>query len=152
MKSPIYVLIVDDHPFIIQAYKNAITKYSQQGLEFIIEQAGNCKTGYEMITNPDNQYHIAMFDLSMPEYPEKNIRSGEDLAQLMKEIAPDCKIMLLTMHVEPDKINNLVQKINPQGLIIKNDITFDELIFALDKVIHGENYYSQTVVNIVSGN
>lgn len=51
MNKPINVLIVDDHPFIIEAYKNAINKYSQQGYEFTISQAGDCKKGYELITD-----------------------------------------------------------------------------------------------------
>ena len=45
------ILIVDDHPFIIQAYKNALEKYSQQGYEFEVIQANNCKSGYENIVD-----------------------------------------------------------------------------------------------------
>jgi DNA-binding NarL/FixJ family response regulator len=149
MTSPVHVLIVDDHPFIIQAYQNAINKYSLQGLEFIVKQANNCKTGYECIMDENNSFDLAMFDLSMPEYAEKNIFSGEDLAALMKERMPNCKIMLLTMHAELLKINNIIKRINPSGLIIKNDLTFDELLFAFDKIINDESYYSQTVIKLV---
>ncbi len=149
MKSPINVLIVDDHPFIIQAYRNAIDKYSQQGYEFTVTQASDCKSGYENIVDKSNKFDIAMFDISMPEYAEKGIHSGEDLALLMNEKMPNCRIILLTMHAELLKINNIIKNINPSGLIIKNDITFDELIFALDKILHDENYYSQTVIKLV---
>jgi len=149
MTSPIKVLIVDDHPFIIQAYKNAIDKYSLQGYTFEVTQASDCKSGYEQITNPANHFNLAMFDISMPEYAEKGIHSGEDLAKLMTEKMPDCKIMLLTMHTELLKINNIIKNIHPSGLIIKNDLTFDELIVAFDKIIRGESYYSQTVITLV---
>lgn len=149
MNKPINVLIVDDHPFIIEAYKNAINKYSQQGYEFTISQAGDCKKGYELITDETKSFQMAMFDISMPEYAEKGIHSGEDLAKLMREKKTDCKVILLTMHSEKDKINNIIKNINPDGLIIKNDITFDELIFAIDKIIKNENYYSQTVIKLV---
>lgn len=149
MKSPIQILIVDDHPFIIEAYKNAINKYGQKGFEFVVTQANNCKTGYENITNPSNHFDIAFFDISMPEYAEKGIYSGEDLAMLMKTQMPDCKVILLTMHTELLKINNIIKNINPSGLIIKNDLTFDELLFAFDKIINNESYYSQTVIKLV---
>jgi hypothetical protein len=33
-------------------------------------------------------------------------------------------------------------------LVIKNDITFFELIFALDKILKNEKYYSQTVIDM----
>lgn len=146
------VLMVDDHPFIIEAYKNAIKGYNTKGLyKFDITQAKDCKTGYEAIINEDNpQYDIAFFDLSMPTYEEKGISSGEDLALLVKERMPACKIILLTMHSEMLKINTIIKNINPNGLVIKNDLTFDELLLAFDKILKDENYYSQTVVKLVS--
>ena len=70
MTNPINILIVDDHPFIIQAYKNALDKYSQQGFEFVVTQANNCKTGYESITK-QKYLLMSLFDISMPEYAEK---------------------------------------------------------------------------------
>ena len=149
MKSPIQILIVDDHPFIIEAYKNAINKYGQKGFEFVVTQASNCKTGYENIVDSAKKFDIAFFDISMPEYAEKGIYSGEDLAMLMKTEMPECKVILLTMHTELLKINNIIKNINPSGLIIKNDLTFDELLFAFDKIINDESYYSQTVIKLV---
>lgn len=143
------ILIVDDHPFIIQAYKNALDKYSQQGYEFDVTQANNCKSGYENIVDAKKPFDVAFFDISMPEYAEKGIYSGEDLATLMKKEMPGCKVILLTMHTELLKINNIIKNINPNGLIIKNDLTFDELIFAFDKIINNESYYSQTVIKLV---
>lgn len=149
MTSPINILIVDDHPFIIQAYRNALDKYSQQGYEFIVTQANSCKTGYESIMEAITPFDVAFFDISMPEYAEKGIYSGEDLAALIKNEMPGCKIILLTMHTELLKINNIIKNINPSGLIIKNDLTFDELIYAFDRIINNESYYSQTVIKLV---
>jgi DNA-binding NarL/FixJ family response regulator len=149
MKKQINILIVDDHPFIIEAYKNAIKRYSEQEYEFTITQAGDCKSGYDAIDQNHELYDIVFFDISMPEYADKGIYSGEDLAILIKKEMPDCKIILLTMHAELLKINNIVEKINPNGLIIKNDLTFDELLKAFDKIIKNENYYSQTVLKLV---
>jgi DNA-binding NarL/FixJ family response regulator len=149
MTKSMNILIVDDHPFIIQAYKNALDKYSQQGYEFDVTQANNCKSGYENIVDAKRPFDVAFFDISMPEYAEKGIYSGEDLATLMKKEMPGCKVILLTMHTELLKINNIIKNINPNGLIIKNDLTFDELIFAFDKIINNESYYSQTVIKLV---
>lgn len=149
MTKSMNILIVDDHPFIIQAYKNALDKYSQQGYEFEVTQANNCKSGYENIVTSKKSFDVAFFDISMPEYAEKGIYSGEDLASLIKTEMPNCKVILLTMHTELLKINNIIKNINPNGLIIKNDLTFDELIFAFDKIINNESYYSQTVIKLV---
>ncbi|HLA55413.1 MAG TPA: response regulator transcription factor [Flavobacterium sp.] len=151
MPKKINIIIVDDHPFIIEGYKNAINSYNSSDFEFTITQANNCKSAYDIIVNPDIQpFDIAFFDISMPAYEEKNIHSGEDLAKLIKEVMPECKVVLLTMHTELLKINTIIKTINPNGLIIKNDLTFDELLVAFDKILKNENYYSQTVVKFVS--
>lgn len=150
MISPIKTLIVDDHPFIIEAYKNAIKKYSLQGLEFVVTQANDCKSGYELIEGDNaKEFDLAFFDISMPEYAEKGIFSGEDLAVRLRNRPTPCKIILLTMHTELLKINSIIKNVNPDGLIIKNDLTFDELIFAIDKILNDGNYFSQTVIKLI---
>jgi DNA-binding NarL/FixJ family response regulator len=145
------ILIVDDHPFIIEGYKNAITRYNPKDFEFLISQAKDCESAYNIITNPDSIiFDIAFLDISMPPYEEKGIYNGEDLAKLISEYMPSCKIILLTMYTELLKIKTIIKTISPSGLVIKNDLTFDELLFAFDKVIKGKTYYSESVVKMLS--
>ena len=144
------ILIVDDHPFIIQGYKNAITRYNPNEFEFLIEEAKDCKSAYEIITNSETKaFDIAFLDISMPTYEEKGMFSGEDLAKLLMEYMPKCKIILLTMYTELLKIKNIISAINPNGLVIKNDLTFDELLFGFDKVMKNEIYYSQSIQKMI---
>ncbi len=150
MATSINILIVDDHPFIIEAYKNAIKGYATSEYTFKVTQANDCKSGYTIITDPNSApFDIVFLDISMPQYPEKNINSGEDLATLLKSEMPQAKIILLTMHTELLKISSILKTINPNGLVIKNDLTFDELLIAFDKILKGENYYSQTVIQLI---
>jgi DNA-binding NarL/FixJ family response regulator len=151
MSKKMNIVIVDDHPFIIEGYKNAINNYGGSGYEFNITQANDCKSAYDIITDPATvPFDIAFFDISMPAYEEKGIHSGEDLAMLIQNVMPACKVILLTMHTELLKINSILKNINPNGLIIKNDLTFDELLIAFDKILKNDNYYSQTVVKLIS--
>ncbi|MFB9110555.1 response regulator [Flavobacterium gyeonganense] len=151
LKQTSNILIVDDHPFIIEGYKNAITRYNPESYEFLISQAKDCKSAYEIITNPETiPFDIAFLDISMPAYDEKEIFSGEDIAKLILEYMPNCKIILLTMYTELLKIKTIIRTIQPNGLIIKNDLTFDELLFAFDKVIKSDKYYSQSVQKMLN--
>jgi DNA-binding NarL/FixJ family response regulator len=144
------ILIVDDHPFIIQGYKNAITRYNPNKYEFFIFEAKDCESAYNAVTDPDSvRFDIAFLDISMPPYEEKGIYSGEDLAKVILDTMPNCKIILLTMFTEFLKIKTILKTINPHGLVIKNDLTFDELLFAFDKVIKNEKYYSQSVLKML---
>ncbi|MCR4033197.1 MULTISPECIES: response regulator [Flavobacterium] len=145
------ILIVDDHPFIIEGYKNAITRYNPKQYEFLISQAHDCKSAYDIIEgNNKTVFDIAFLDISMPPYEEKELYSGEDLAKLLLTKMPSCKIILLTMYTELLKIKTIIRTIQPNGLIIKNDLTFDELLLAFDKVMKNEKYYSQSVVKMLN--
>src|SRR3970282_3019122 len=72
------------------------------------------------------------------------------LAKLLMEFMPSCKIIVLTMYTELLKIKTIIKTINPSGLVIKNDLTFDELLFAFDKVIKGKTYYSESVLKMLN--
>lgn len=145
------VLIVDDHPFIIEGYKNAITRYNPQQYEFEISQAYDCRSAYDIIEDEAApNFDVAFLDISMPPYEEKDIFSGEDLAKLLSKRMPFCKVILLTMYTELLKIKTIIRTIQPNGLIIKNDLTFDELLFAFDRVMRNEKYYSQSVQKMLN--
>lgn len=147
------ILIVDDHPFIIDGYKNAITRYKPEIYDYSFTQGKDCESGYNIISNPKTApFDIAFLDISMPSFEEKGIISGEDLAKLVMEIMPDCKIILLTMFTELLKIKNIIETINPAGLVIKNDLTFDELLYGFDIILKDEIYYSHSVIKMAQQN
>jgi len=144
------ILIVDDHPFIIQGYKNAITRYNPENYDFVISEAKDCESAFGLITNSDSLvFDIAFLDISMPSYEEKGLYSGEDLAKLILQYMPDCKIIMLTMFTEFLKLKTLINNVNPRGLVIKNDLTFDELLNTFDKVINDQTYYSKSILEML---
>jgi len=150
MPQNINVLIVDDHPFIIQGYKNVIKLFPDKNIEFTFYEAIDCKSGYEAVVNSAVKYDIALLDVSMPSYEEKNIITGEDIAKLLISEMPECKIALLTMHSESLKVQSIIDEINPLGLVIKNDLGFESMILALQTMLKGEKYYSDSVIKFLN--
>lgn len=142
----IKILIVDDHPLQIEGYKS-ILQYNLDNLEIETTVCYNCKEAYNIIANTEAPLHfdLVLLDRSLPAYPEKNIYSGEDLALLFRTNFPKTKIMILTSHAEAFVIYDLVQKVRPEGLLIKSDFDGDELLVAFSTVLNGNQYYSQTV-------
>jgi DNA-binding NarL/FixJ family response regulator len=150
MPQKINVLIVDDHPFIIQGYKNVIKLFPNKDIEFTFFEAIDCKSGYEAVVNAEVQYDIAFLDVSMPTYEEMNINTGEDIAKLLMKEMPECKIALLTMHSESLKVQSIIDEINPLGLVIKNDLGFESMILALTTILKGDIYYSDSVIKFLN--
>ena len=49
MKKDIKILIVDDHPMIVEGYKNAILSMNLENYSFNIDIADNCDNGFQKI-------------------------------------------------------------------------------------------------------
>ena len=149
MKKIIQLLMVDDHPFILQAYKTTLNGFKKEEYEIVSTDAVSGKTGYDIIQNSEITFDVAFFDISIPPYPEKGIESGVDLALLLRKKTPSCKIFLLTMHSEKLQFKYFFDTVKPQGLVVKNDLTFEELIYAFEKVLNGGTYLSETVLQMM---
>lgn len=138
------ILMVDDHPTQIEGYK-IILAYNNQGIEIETVMAYNCKSAFEFIKDTAQSFDMFFLDLNLPGYPEEQIKSGEDLAYLIKEGHPNSKIVMLTSHSESFLIYNIVKKIEPNAFLVKSDFGGEELLEAFDAVLKGEVYYSETV-------
>jgi DNA-binding NarL/FixJ family response regulator len=54
------------------------------------------------------------------------------------------------MFNESFRILNIIKEINPEGLLIKSDLTSSELAEAFQHILKGEIYYSSTVSNFLN--
>ncbi|SCY58455.1 response regulator [Flavobacterium caeni] len=141
MKTTIKVLIVDDHPAIIEGYKS-IFLGSELPLEF--DSAFNCEEAYQRIVAQHKKYDLILLDVALPAYEPQNLFSGEEVALMVKKEAPATKIIMLTSHADSFTLFNLIKKINPEGLLVKSDFKPQELLSAFDCVREGTTYYSIT--------
>lgn len=139
------ILMVDDHPTQLDGYKIILT-YNNQGIEIDTTMAYNCKSAFEIITDPESEgFDMVFLDLNLPGYPEELLKSGEDLAYLVKKYLPAAKIIMLTSHSETFLLYNIVKKIEPDAFLVKSDFGGDELLDAFDAVINDQTYHSETV-------
>lgn len=146
MQTKLKILMVDDHPSMIEGYK-IILSYNTSGFEIETFAAYNCETAFALITNSSklNNFDLIFLDYSLPPFEEMNIKSGEDLAMLVKMLLPDAKIVMLTSHTESILLYDLIKNIEPAGLLVKSDFSADELLLAFDIIMQGNTYHSETV-------
>lgn len=140
-------LLVDDHPIILDGYKNILKSFNKDELDIIIETASDCDEAYLKITNSKTTlpYDLIFLDISLPPSKLYPIYSGADLGLKVRELLPYCKLAILTMHTENLRLFNIMKNLKPEGLLIKSDVTPKEFSTAFEKIIAGELYYSQTV-------
>lgn len=146
MKKKLKILIVDDHPMIVEAYKNILAS-ADLDYNFVIHTAEDCDTAISKIENAAKRlpYDLLFLDIKIPPSVHGEIISGEDLAIYAKKVLPDAKIAVLTMFNENHRIHNILKTVNPDGLLIKNDLSSSEFIIAFNAIMHNPPYYSSTV-------
>jgi len=144
------VLIIDDHPLICDAYVNALHFIEKENSEisFKITLTHNCDDAIAKIKESARRvlkYELIFLDIKLPPSKDKKILSGEDLGLEIKKLLPDSKIIVSTTYNDNYRIYSLMKNLNPDGLLIKNDITTSELVNAINLVLTSPPYYSSSV-------
>lgn len=141
------ILMVDDHPLIIEGYQNTLLSVKKYSQNFDIDIANDCDSALELIKKALRTlpYDICFVDIRIPPSADGKITSGEDLSKHIRQVMPNAKIIILTMHNESYRIHNILKTINPEGLLIKSDLTSNELANAFLSILESPPYYSTTV-------
>jgi len=149
MKNNVSILMVDDHPMIIEGYKNTLLENCKKPANCQIDIAFNCDEATALIEKnvKKKPYDLALIDIKLPPSSDGTITSGEDLALVFKQHYPGAKVIISTMHNEDSRIHNILQNVNPEGFLIKSDLSSTELVRAYEEIMDGKTYYSTTVTN-----
>ncbi|TWO34746.1 response regulator transcription factor [Seonamhaeicola sediminis] len=148
MTETIKILMIDDHPMIIEGYQNTLQFTKKETQELLIDIANNCDeavTYMDKSIKQERPYDILFVDISLPPSSDGSMNSGEDLAEYARKVLPEAKIVILTMFNESFRIHNIIKNINPEGFLIKSDLTSSELASAFQAVLNNPPFYSGTV-------
>lgn len=137
------VLIIDDHPAMIEGYKS-ILSFNTHSYELEFKSAHSSEEAYGLILG-EPLFDIVLLDLSLPAYLEKEIHSGEDLIPHIRKYQPQSKVIIITSHAEQFLLYRIYKKTSPDGIFIKSDFSSKEFLVAFDTVAKGEKYYTQTM-------
>lgn len=142
------ILIVDDHPMIASFYESALQGHFHKMLNVI--KVYNCKDAYSEIIDSQADYTIAIVDYSLPPYPEKKINSGVDIANLIRKTNSSCKIILITGYDKKLLLYDILRQTRPEGIVVKSDLSLENLIPIITEVLDGNQYQSPTVKQIIA--
>jgi DNA-binding NarL/FixJ family response regulator len=138
------ILVADDHKLILEGYRSTFQKYSNLKVDY----AYDCDLALEFLFTVNNKYDIVILDELMPSKNEKFV-SGSQIGKMIRDKFDGTKIILITSLTEPIKIYNLVQYIQPDGFISKNECTPEKLLIALENIKSDNIYYSNDIKNAI---
>jgi two-component system nitrate/nitrite response regulator NarL len=129
MTQRIRVLLVDDHPLVIDGIQ---ARLEDEGTIEVVGRGGN---GQEAITlckalQPD----VVLMDISMP------VMNGLEATRILSRDAPEIRVLILSMHDNREYMVQLIQA-GAKGYILK-DVSAAEMVKAVETVYHGGTYFS----------
>lgn len=147
--SILNILIIDDHPIIVNAYKNAINnlKSINQQHSFHITSIFDIDQAYqEIISTKKSKIDIIFLDIKLNKSKNDFLKSGEDLGLLIRKESPNTKIIVSTSYEDSYIINKILTNINPEGFLIKSEITTRDIEQVTENIINNIPYYSNTIL------
>ncbi|WP_298759131.1 response regulator [uncultured Psychroserpens sp.] len=146
MQNRINVLIVENESLIVDILKKAFSSLNTENSNFNLNVADSCDESVMEIER-QSSIDLALININIPPCRGSKVLFAEDISIKLRAKFPSTKIILFSSYKSNIKINSLLKTMNPDCLLVKSDITFDELIKAIETVIIEPPYYSKTVMS-----
>jgi DNA-binding NarL/FixJ family response regulator len=128
------VIIADDHLLMAQG----LAKLVESDLD-VLAVVGNGRELLDIVERQSSAVgpDLALMDICMPEL------SGVETTRHLREIAPDCKVILISMHSQPEFIREAFRA-GASGYLLKLSAA-SELMIAIREVMSGSVYVSSDI-------
>lgn len=131
MTALIRVLLVDDHPLVIDGIQARLE--DEGGIEVV----GRANNGREAIEAAQSlQPDVILMDISMP------VMNGLEATRELQQTMPETRVLILSMHDNREYMVQLIQS-GAKGYILK-DVSAAEMVSAVETVYRGGTYFSSS--------
>ena len=131
------VVIADDHTVVRQGIRGVLEEV--EGLE-VVGEAGDGDEALRLVTELDPD--VVVLDVNMPG------RTGLEVASELREAANPCRILILSMHDDPEYVLQAVRS-GADGYVLK-DVAPADLRDAVKAVHEGREYFTARVTQQLS--
>ncbi|MFC6103203.1 response regulator transcription factor [Olivibacter domesticus] len=132
MEQRIHILIVDDHPVVLEGMKALLQDND------MVEVDACCSNGQDALAFLlENKVDVILLDINLPDI------SGIDLCKLIKQQYADIHIVAISNYNERSMITKMLQN-GATGYVLKN-ASAEEIIDAIRAVVKKTVYFSPEV-------
>ncbi|MBI5031459.1 MAG: response regulator transcription factor [Chloroflexi bacterium] len=136
--NPITILLADDHTLIRAGIRALLQKLES------VQVVGEAANGLEAVRLAEELHpEIVLMDLAMPEM------GGFEATSLLAQKCPAIRVIILSMHLEPEYVMRALQS-GAKGYLLKG-ARIPELELAITSVANDETYLSPAASKLIVG-
>jgi len=136
MPAPTSLLLVDDHPILLESLKRSLAKHPS------VEVIGTAANGKEAVAFVKKHHpQLVLMDISMPEL------DGIKATRQLRKLFPETKTIAFSMHEERHIIYRMFHA-GAWGYLLKTSSIAD-LLAAIRSVMQGKYYLAPQVTEVV---
>lgn len=150
MNQNLNVLIIEDHPLIISAYKGALKRLSQEtSFNFTIVTISTYEKAVSYLNDKEKLHSLdlVLLDIMLPSKGQVGL-VGEELGARFKSLKSDLKILISTGLNDNFQIRQILKRIDPDGFVLKKNLNSERLLTALKMVIELPPYYCGDILKL----
>ena len=139
------ILFIDDHPMILEGY--TLTLQNCKNFKVNVHSKTTLDDAYDYIVNENDldKFDIIFFDISMDDSEKYGLINGVDLASRVKQATNHPKLAFLTMIKDQLLIESIIKDINPDGILIKSEISPKVLKESISEIINNPPCFSPSI-------
>jgi DNA-binding NarL/FixJ family response regulator len=131
-KLKIKVLLVDDHPFVLEGIRSCLLA---RGDFDVVGEAANGREAVEKAQ--ELRPSVIVMDITMP------IMNGLEATRHLRRSLPEVKVLILTVHEKREFTSQIIES-GARGYVSKNTSP-SELVRAIEAVHRGDTFFSPTI-------
>jgi DNA-binding NarL/FixJ family response regulator len=149
VKKHIKILMVDDHPMIVWGYASLLQSYAKN-YEIEVERAHDTEQALNIVRkNKNKPFDIILMDIKVSVEKHDKVRNVSELGLIIKEITPEVKLIILTIFKDKYRINSILENLNPDGILVKSELTPENLFIAILNVLKNKTHYCQEIARLL---
>lgn len=140
-----HILIIEDEQ---DTFENLERKINDKFTNALVSVSSSCDKGFEFIKQykTNNPVTLLVLDLTFKNHLENQvIKSGNQLLNVLLNNKINIPTIVYSSHDEMEHIHPIMNNYHPKGYVIKSSNSSEELLFALERVLINETYFSQRV-------
>jgi len=143
------VLIVEQEPLILHSIQQALDSISTQYDIFCnVTSVSDYESAYSEL---QSSKHFNLVLMSIDSFTSNVGKPNfeNQMVTILKQNSSKTKLVTLSSNCDNYLIFELMRTLNPEGMLLKRDMKFKDLVKAIDNVIHNIPFYSTTILKIV---